>query len=285
MEVKNLHQPFALELLETDAYAAREHRKTFFELVFILEGEGIQTINTHQLHYAANKMFLIFPQDKHSFEVKAFTKFFFIRFNDSYLKTQGRAWVQKMEFIFHHHNHLPVCMLKNTTDKHLIRALVEALIREQTNDHPHNREVMAQLVNTIITVAARNLTMQVDEGPSKPFSDTSLPLLSYIHEHIYTPEQLKIEKIATRFNLSPTYISEYFKKLTGESLQQYITGYKLKLIETRLRYTDMRIREIADEFGFADESHLNRTFKKHAGVSPTVFRKKTTTGQTLVAGA
>ncbi len=274
MEIRNLYEPFALELRETDNYIAREHKKTFFEMVFILEGTGVQIINQNKLPYAPNKLFLIFPEDSHGFEVQETTKFFFIRFNDSYLRTQGKEWIKKMEFIFHVHNHLPGCILKNVTDKPLIRSLVEALNREVINNNANHDEVITQLINTIITVAARNITLQDSVPASGPSSNTSMSLVTYVQEHIYQPENLKAEKIAAHFNISPTYISEYFRKHSGENLQQYIINYKLKLMETRLLYTDMRINEIADEFGFTDESHLNRIFKKYKDLSPTAFRKQ-----------
>lgn len=274
MEIKNLYRPYELELLETDSYTAKPHRNTFFEMVFTLEGTGIQNINGHELPYTANKFFLIFPEDKHGFEVHELTRFYFIRFTDNYLKTQSDQWVKKMEFIFHNHNHLPGCILKTVTDKPLVRAMVEALIRETSNIYPQYNEVLEQVMNTIITIAARNITLQQRADIIKQPSATTLPLLNYIHENIYQPERLRAEHMASCFNLSPNYISEYFKKTTGESLQQYITGYKIKLIETRLQYTDKRMGEIAYEFGFTDESHLNRIFKKHKGENPTAFRKR-----------
>ncbi|WP_431217443.1 helix-turn-helix domain-containing protein [Puia sp. P3] len=52
-----------------------------------------------------------------------------------------------------------------------------------------------------------------------------------------------------------------------------MTGYRLRLVETRLRYSTMRMSEIVDELGFTDESHLNRVFKKYRGLSPSAFRK------------
>lgn len=90
------------------------------------------------------------------------------------------------------------------------------------------------------------------------------------------PENLKVEQIAAHFNISATYIGEYFKKHTGENIQQYITNYKLKLVETRLQYSDLRMNEIAYELNFTDESHLNRIFKKYKGISPSEFRKQLT---------
>ena len=273
MEIKNLYAPFEIAVLEADSYAVQIRRNTFFEMVFILEGKGIQIINDHQLPYAADKLFLIFPQDTHGFEVHEATRFFFLRFNDSYLQTQRQEWIQQLEFIFHNHNHLPGCILRNVSDKPFIRALAEALIREESQEHPHRQEVIRQLINTTITLAARNMTYMAG-GDLKPgASEEHIYLLNYIHRHIYNPEALKAEQIATHFNRSPTYISAYFKQKTGEGLQQYLTGYKLKLIETRLRFTNMQVNEIVFEFGFTDASHLNRLFRKYKGMSPSEYRK------------
>jgi len=274
MEIKNLLSPFEIKFLEASEYVAKEHKNSFFEMVFILEGQGIQMINDHKLPYSHNKLFLIFPQDKHGFEVHQPTKFFFIRFNDSYLKTQSKEWIKKVEYIFNNHNHLPGCILKNVADKPLIRALVESLMKEQNNSFPQKNEVITQLINTIITIASRNITLMDKVSLKNASADTTITLVNYIHQHIYSPEDLRAERIASHFNISLTYISEYFKKHTGVSLQEYITDYKIKLIETRLRFTDMRINEIVFEFGFTDESHLNRIFKKYKGKSPTEYRKR-----------
>jgi len=271
MQIKNLYKPFEIGLLEADNYVAQEHKNTYFEMVYILEGEGIQIINNHQLDYGPNKLFLLFPQDTHGFEIKETTRFFFLRFNESYLKNQPKEWMQKLEYIFFNHNHLPGCILKNVADKQLIRALADALLREQNRSDVHQMEVMQQLLNTIITIAARNIAMintAEKYHPAQPMS-----LLGYVHQNIYEPEALKIEKFAAHFNLSPNYVSEYFKRQTGESLHQYINTYRLQLIENRLQHTSYRLSEIAAEFGLTDVSHLNKLFKKHKGISPSTFRR------------
>jgi len=275
MEIKNLYEPFALELLETDTYVARKHKKTFFEMVFILEGDGVQTINQNTLPYSANKLFLIFPNDSHGFEVHHTTRFFFIRFNEHYLQNQGKEWIRKMELIFYRHNHSPGCILKNIADKPLIRSLVEALVLEISDSKLNPDEVVGQLINTIITIAARNISLQYQHN-GFPATHSPSSLVYYVQENIFNPERLKATEIAASFNVSPTYISEYFKKQSGENLQQYIINYKIKLMETRLLFTDMRIGEIAEEFGFTDESHLHRIFKKYKGTSPSAFRKQGT---------
>ncbi|WP_316633397.1 AraC family transcriptional regulator [uncultured Flavobacterium sp.] len=274
MEIRNLYHPFELQFLEVLEYEAKERKNTFFEMVFVLEGKGIQIINDHRLPYSSDKLFLIFPQDTHSFEVIEKTKFFFIRFHDSYLKTQNSDWIQKLEFIFHNHNHLPGCILKTVTDKPLLRAMVEGLIREKNNNFPQQQEVIKQILNTIITIAARNISLVSPLAFNQSNAEPSLDLLNYVHHNIYQPEELKAAKMALKFNVSPTYISEYFKTKTGQSIQQYTIAYKIKLIETRLRFTNMQINEIVYEFGFSDASHLNRIFKKYNGLNPSDYKKQ-----------
>lgn len=88
-----------------------------------------------------------------------------------------------------------------------------------------------------------------------------LNILDYIQEHIRYPDRLKIGSIAQQFNLSPTYLGSYFRKQCNESIQQYISCYRIRQIEHRLRFSDRRVYEIAAEFGFADENHINKFLK------------------------
>jgi AraC-like DNA-binding protein len=271
MLLENLYQPFEVEYRELTECPIEPHKHNFFEMVYIIEGDGIQCVNDNKLPYAAEKLFLLMPQDTHSFEVKTVTKFFFIRFNNIYLKNQSKEWIKKMEFIFQRNNHLPGCILKNKNDKPLVKSLVEAIIREQVNQQVYNKELVQQIVNTIITVVARNILAQTGLPVKNDMS-----ILHYIHENIYAPDMIRAEQIAAHFNIAPNYLSEYFKRNNGEGLQQYITNYKLKLVEARLQYSELRIGEIAAELGFTDESHLNRIFKKYKGTSPSAYRKSLT---------
>jgi AraC-like DNA-binding protein len=271
MQVSNLHKPFELGVFESDRYAATEHKNTYFELVYILEGRGVQVINKHKLPYSPDKLFLIFPQDTYGFEIEVRTRFFFLRFNGSYLKMQSGEWLQKLEYIFHNHNHLPGCILKHVEDKPLIRALAEALLQEQQRNSAARQEVIQQLLNTIITISASNISLQQSAASYLPSQPTSV--LGYVHQNIYTPEALRIEKLAGHFNMSSAYMSDYFKRQTGQTLQHFIHDYRMQLIEARLLHTSSRLNEIAGDFGLADISHLNKLFKKYKGMSPTEFRK------------
>ncbi|RZJ54151.1 MAG: AraC family transcriptional regulator [Flavobacterium sp.] len=278
MTDKNLYIPFEVDFRELSQFPKLIRRNNFFELIYIVDGTGIQIINNNTFQYQKGNLFLITPQDSHSFEITTPTKFFFLRFNEYYIKSNSSGiqmeTVQRMEYILQNASHRPGCILKNHIDKPLIALLIECIINEQNNQQIYHQKITEQIVNAIITIVARNIALKLPKNIKESTGEMVLEILHYIQENIFNPKELKSKKISEHFNISLNYLGQYFKKQTGETLQDYILNYKLRLIEARLLNSDMRINEIADELNFSDESHLNKVFRKHKGINPSEFRKK-----------
>ena len=278
MTDKNLYLPFEVDFKELEQFPKTIRKNNFFELIYVVDGTGIQIINHNKFQYRKGNLFLVTPQDVHSFEISTVTKFFFLRFNEYYVKTNSQnpqsETVLRMEYILQNASHRPGCILKNTIDKPLIASLIESIINEQNNQQIYHQKIIEQIVNAIITVVARNIALKLPKNIKETTGEMVLEILHYIQENIYDPKQLKANIISEHFNISLHYLGKYFKKQTGETLQEYISNYKLRLIEARLLNSDMRINEIADELHFSDESHLNKVFRKHKGINPSEFRKK-----------
>jgi len=278
MTDKNLYLPFEVDFKELEQFPKIIRKNNFFELIYVVDGTGIQIINHNKFQYRKGNLFLVTPQDVHSFEISTVTKFFFLRFNEYYVKANSQnpqsETVLRMEYILQNASHRPGCILKNTIDKPLIASLIESIINEQNNQQIYHQKIIEQIVNAIITVVARNIALKLPKNIKETTGEMVLEILHYIQENIYDPKQLKANVISEQFNISLHYLGKYFKKQTGETLQEYISNYKLRLIEARLLNSDMRINEIADELHFSDESHLNKVFRKHKGINPSEFRKK-----------
>ncbi|RKR10515.1 AraC-like DNA-binding protein [Flavobacterium sp. 90] len=278
MTNKNLYLPFEVDFKELEQFPKTTRKNNFFELIYVVDGTGIQIINNNKFQYRKGNLFLITPQDIHSFEILTPTKFFFLRFNEYYIKANSQngqvETVLRMEYILQNASHRPGCILKNKIDKPLIASLIESIINEETNQQIYHQKITEQIVNAIITVVARNIALKLPKNIKETTGEMVLEILHYIQEHIFNPKELKADKISEHFNISLHYLGKYFKKQIGETLQEYIASYKLRLIEARLLNSDMRINEIADELNFSDESHLNKVFKKHKGMNPSEFRKK-----------
>ena len=273
---ENLHEPFSIVCLTLDDCPKREHQHNFFELVYVMSGTGTQCINKNTFRYHAGHLFLITPEDSHSFDIETTSELFFLRFNDIYIKNSGLIAenVYRLEYILQNANHQPGCILKNRVDKKLVRPMVEGIIREIETRDLYNKELVHQLVNTLIIIVARNIAKYLPEQVNVGTEARAVDILQYIQGNIYYPEKLKAETISENFGISNAYLGRYFKRHANETMQQYITNYKIKLIEHRLQFSDKRVNEIADEFGFTDESHLNKYFRKQNGSSPTAYRKR-----------
>lgn len=271
-----LYRQYEIEWKELQRIYKPNGRKNFFELIYIIEGTGKQTVNQNHFNYRKDNLFLLTPQDVYSFNIEAPTTFFFIRFNKLFIKdkiNKDNNAIKQVEYILQNASHKPGCILKNKTDKPLIASLVNSIKNEQTNQQIYYTQISEQIVNIIITVVARNIALKLPKNIKETTGEPVLEILNYIQQNIFAPEKLKAQKLSEHFNISLNYLGRYFKKQTGDTLQNYIINYKIRLIETRLLHSDMRINEIAYELNFTDVSHLTHIFKKYKGMNPGEFRK------------
>jgi AraC-like DNA-binding protein len=273
---QQLYEPFSVSVETLDDFPKRVRQNSFFELVYVLSGKGKHCINDSKLAYQAGEVYLLTPEDRHCFEIETTTTFFFLRFNDLYLKTNGilKDNFEKIKFVLNNANQRPGSIIKNETDKPLVRPIIEGIIREQVNRDVCWEKLTHQLVNTLIVIVGRNIEKFLPEEMNDDGEEKAFNILQYIQANIRYPANIKAENVSKEFGISVTYLGRYFKKHTGKTMQDYISSYKTKMIEHRLLNSTMRISEIVDELGFTDESHLNKFFKKHNGINPSEYRRQ-----------
>jgi AraC-like DNA-binding protein len=276
MKKENLYQPFEIECKVLDRFPKTIQCNNYFELIFIVEGAGIQIVNKNKFSYRKGNLFLLTPQDVYAFTIASTTTFFFLRFNESFVSekiSKDKNPIQQVDYILQNASHRPGCILKNKADKPLVTSLVETILTEQNNRQLYFNRITEQIIQTLITIVARNIALKLPKNIKEKTGEPVLEILHYIQQNIFEPKMLSTENLSSHMNISHNYLGRYFKKQTGDTLQNYIANYKLRLVEARLLHSDMRINEIAYEFNFTDESHLNRAFRKHKGMNPTAFRK------------
>jgi AraC-like DNA-binding protein len=277
MKKDYLQHPFELDLKEpVDICPRGEHSVSFFELVYIVSGSGFQDINGNDFAYRQGHLFLLKPEDSHRFTFETKTQLFFIRFNRVFFRnnTIENNFFKRVEQVFSNINGFQSFVLDNIEDEKVIEYLMKNLFVEMQNKKLYSDEVIQLLVQSVLTVVARNLIQKTILVIDEKTENRTADIIQYVHGNIYEPEKLTGENISNLFGISKTYVGRYFKNETGKTLNEYVADYKMKLIENRLKHSNMRINEIADEFGFTDKSHFNRFFRKRLGFSPSVFRNE-----------
>jgi AraC family transcriptional regulator len=92
----------------------------------------------------------------------------------------------------------------------------------------------------------------------------------YIYQH--SAQNPSLMMMAEIVHMSPYYFSRLFKQSTGFTPHQYLLKCRTAQAKQLLKTTNLAIADIAGQVGFVDQSHLNRHFKRHFGVSPSQFR-------------
>jgi AraC family transcriptional regulator len=82
-----------------------------------------------------------------------------------------------------------------------------------------------------------------------------------------------LTELAEMVHVHPVHVARTFRKRLHCSVGEYVRMLRLEAACQRLRQTDLSIAEIAAESGFADQSHLSRTLKRHMGISPLSLRR------------
>jgi AraC-like DNA-binding protein len=82
-----------------------------------------------------------------------------------------------------------------------------------------------------------------------------------------------VEYIAGKLNVSPGYLSDLLKVLTGQSTQQHIHDKLIEKAKEKLSTTDLSVSEIAYELGFEHSQSFNKLFKTKTNLTPSKFRQ------------
>ena len=246
---------------------------SFFQLVFILSGSGFKTFNGNRNKYQMDDLFLLTPEDIHTFDVDTETEFLLIRFNRSYLKNYQWNNLNHLECLLNNAKNISVNILTVDPDKIIVKNLMASILQSISKEGLFNEELKSYLINALLVVVARRISCYQLEELQENFDSRFVDIVNYIQENICFPDKLRASIISERFNISESYLGRFFKSQCNETMQGYITKCKVKQIINRLKFSDLRINEIAEEFNFTDGSHLNKFFKKQLNVGLSEYKR------------
>jgi len=96
--------------------------------------------------------------------------------------------------------------------------------------------------------------------------------LDYIEANLGA--KMAIDEIADVVSLSKSHFSRAFKCSLGSSPMAYVAARRVERAKLMMTSTRERLTDIALACGFADQSHLNRYFRRVVGTSPGLWRRQ-----------
>ena len=140
---------------------------------------------------------------------------------------------------------------------------LEGSIQRLLHLHPNAPASSAELEEQLIPLRKK-------EEVSNRYVQTAI---EYI-ENNYVDQGFSITKLAESMSVSEGHISRLFKSETDQSINNYLTRYRIKKAMDYLKDVNVKVYEVAEKVGYSDIAYFSNTFKKLVGKNPSDYQTK-----------
>ena len=104
-------------------------------------------------------------------------------------------------------------------------------------------------------------------------SDTVTTIIhDYIDKHYST--NIKISQFADKYFFSKEYLTRQFKARYHCGIYEYVLQVRMERARDLLLNPDIKIQDVAQRVGYADNNYFSKAFRTYYGISPTTFRQE-----------
>jgi len=247
--------------------------KSTYTLKYVIEGVKHYNYNNQDIEVSKNQYLIINNESNITTEVKKGTKglSFFLSpklINDIYrYHTNSNSSIEFLE----------VTQKKSNSKTHYLLDKIAYL-------YEHNPIVFKQQMDNLF-IQVSELIVQEQASIDTKFMKLKIvkhntkkelyKLVTDAREYLNDnhKEDINLDIISRDIGISKYYLHRLFTEINGSTPQSYLTAIRLEKAKNKLQYSKASIFEIAISCGFDNSSYFSNTFKKHMGVSPSVFRK------------
>jgi AraC family transcriptional regulator len=128
-----------------------------------------------------------------------------------------------------------------------------------------------QLSVTILRRHANVIFRERDGSDCLTFRQEHL-VRDYVQTHLHG--RLTLDDLACAVGLSKFHFARRFRASTGTTPHEFVLRQRVDRARRLLERTSTPLPEVAQDCGFADQSHMNRVLRKRLGVTPGEVRRR-----------
>ena len=163
-------------------------------------------------------------------------------------------------------------------EKQIIFSIFENIILELDNNIDHfSQDVIISQIELLLNYSNRFYNRQFITR--KPIHNDMLSEVeAFLSSYFDTDKSLigglpTVQDVADHVKVSPRYLSDMLRLLTGQTTQQHIHSRLIEKAKSILANSDLSVAEIAYQLGFEHPQSFNKLFKQKTKNSPVEFRK------------
>lgn len=255
-----------------------------YELLYLKEGQLLVTVEDRSCQVVPGDLFLFKPRQRHSIRLigdrpvrQPHVHFdLFHQENSEEVKVSFKP-VQEMddrEREWFREDCLSGQMIDlpnhiRLRNPHLAEEKLFDLIQEFERKSPlYEWTVKARLLE-LLTLLVRELDWNSRDEVGA-HRDRLVDIQEYINGHVH--RNITLDELSDRFHLSKYYLIHLFKRAFQLSPIQYHQKVRLERAKNFIRYTNLSLKEIADQLGYDNIHAFSRAFKSKEGVPPSYYR-------------
>lgn len=138
--------------------------------------------------------------------------------------------------------------------------------------HPYRREVIDSLMRLYYFDTCDILSRRCPDKQNRRTHGYDI-FDRFLHlARTHYQEERNVQWYSRQLCLTPKYLSEVVKAVSGKTAGQWINNFVLMEIKNLLRNSGLSVKEIANRLNFPNQSFLGKYFKNATGQSPSAYR-------------
>ncbi len=275
---KNSQENFHIHKVEIPLEARKPHTHDYFQIYYITKGSLVHFLENESSNLSHGDMFIIPPGVMHHILPGKNTVFYSFSFMPEFIEKDSRQNKLAAGFLRSLQAKEPGKRIRpklNVAESELlyIENIMEHILSEFNHKPLGYDETIYAYTVLLLNFIARNYFEKSKVDFSEHFAD-SRQFVLYCVEYIKNnfSEDISLEEISKRSNMSKTSFCTLFRKITGYSFNSYLNICRVKKA-TELIKKGYKITAIYGLCGYNDFSTFYRNFKKIMGVSPDIYKK------------
>ncbi len=246
-------------------YICDTHRQWCFEITYVIDGEGVNTVDGNDVKIGKNALFLTPLDSMHRIEAVTRLRYMFIGFD---VKPSDNP---DCELLRRFYAESPVNHIRGGSE---IMLLFSRCFEEYYTHRAASTLMKESVIAELLTKVMR--LFKADAGLHTP-NDEKLKnagiSIYAVRKHIDANIGSigSITDVSKSLGYSPTYLSHKFRQEMGITLREYIAAKRIEEGVRLVSETGMSVNEAASCVGFATPQAFCKAFKRIKGASPKAF--------------
>lgn len=251
-------------------------RRPYYQIVWIDQGSGHFSIDLEKYRIRDNTTYTIPPGRFHQFMPEDRLSGYVLSFNIDFLhlaiESPGRPFFTEITSDL---NRVKMYLLKR--EERALQDMLANISREFEADQLLRLEILSGLFKVFLIYMKRQSATVRQEEVHCPHTRLFNSFYAKLDNQFRTKKQ--VADYASELFVSPNYLSQIVKKVTGHSASYHIRQRTVQEAKRLVIYNDANMKSVAHSLGFVDLAHFSKYFKNATGMNFIAFRKKTFTRQ------